>query len=79
MTSATSAEPRVFLQLWIDVLVGGLQHLDQIVSLGRVGRREEGVGRALVGGPARTTDTVNVVLRVVRKIKVDDELDIVHI
>ena len=66
-------EPRV------DHLLGLLQDLDQVLGLGSVGWREEGVGRPSSVLPAGPSNPVNVVLGVVRIVIVDHELHIVNV
>ena len=63
----------------VDVLLGLLENVDKVLGLPGVGRGEEGVGCAVVVGTGRTADAVDVVLRVVGKVKVDDILDVGHI
>lgn len=67
------------LQIWVNVLVDTLQHLDQVTSGSRVALSEEGNGGTLLASTTGTTDTVNVVLNIVGKIKVDHELDVLNV
>lgn len=80
LTSATSA-PAVheLQQLGVDGLPGLLQHPDELAGLPDVAGGEEGVGRALVGAAGRAPDAVDVVLRRVGVVVVDDELDVLHV
>lgn len=67
------------LQLGIDHLLGLCQDFNEITSLGTVGRCEEGVCCASSVFAASSADAMNVVLRVVGVVVVDDKLDIVHV
>lgn len=55
------------------------QHGDQVLGLLSVVLGEERVRRSLGTGPARTTDSVDVVLGVLWVIKVDYKVDAVHV
>ena len=63
-------------QLGVDVLLGLLQDVDQLLGLLGVAGGEEGVGGAGVLGPSRAADAVNVVLRVAGEVEVDHVLDV---
>ena len=63
-------------QLGVDVLLGLLQDVDQLLGLLGVAGGEEGVGGAGVLGPSRATDAVDVVLRVVGEVEVHHVLDV---
>lgn len=63
-----------FHQLRVDDLVGLAQHVDQVAGLVRVGVGEQRVGGSGVVRAARTSDPVDVILRVGRVVVVDDEL-----
>ena len=60
-------------------MLGLRQHIDQVLGLGGVSPREQRVGRARAVLTARTSDSVDVVLRVVGVVVVDDELDVVDV
>ena len=82
VTPTTAAEPASLthlLELGIDHLLGLGQHFDEVVGLGRVLRREEGVGGAGAVFPAGSSDPVDVILGIVRIIVVDHELDVVDV
>lgn len=66
-------------QFRVDGLSGLLQDPDQVPGLPQVPRREEGVGGALVVAAGRAANAVDVVLRRVGIVVVDDKLDIFHI
>ena len=68
-----------FLQFGVDHLVGLGQHLDQIFGLGAVAGSEEGVGSAFVVFSSRPSNAMNVILRIVGVIVVDDEFDVVDV
>lgn len=81
LTSSTSSSSSVhqLQQFGVDGLPGLLQHPYQLTGLANVPGSEEGVGSALVGAAGGATDAVNVVLRRVGVVIVDDELHILHI
>lgn len=60
-------------------LVGFLKHRNQVSCLLVIAGREEGIGCAGRVRTAGTSDTMDVILRRVRIIKVDDVFDTVHI
>lgn len=60
-------------------LIGLLQHVDQVVRLGRVLVREQRVGGAGVVRATGATDAVHIVLRIVRVVVIDYKLHIFHI
>ena len=66
-------------QLGVDGLPGLLQHPDQLAGLPDVPRSEEGVGGAFVVAAGRAADAVDVVLRRVGVVVIDDELDVLHV
>lgn len=75
--TATAAAHSVlghFHQLRVDDLVGLAQHVDQVAGLVRVGVGEQRVRGSGVVRAARTSDAVDVILRVGRVVVVDDEL-----
>ena len=79
LTPASASGVDQLQQLGVDGLPGLLQDPDQVPGLPQVPRGEEGVGRALVGAARRAPDAVDVVLRGVRIVVVDDELDVLHV
>lgn len=76
--SATSGVNQL-QQLGIDGLPGLLQHPDQLAGLAEVPWREEGVGSAFIVAAGRTTNAVDVVLRRIGIVVIDDKLDILHV
>lgn len=66
-------------QLWRNVLLGFLQDIDQLLGHLALVRCEEGVRFSGGIGATGTADTVNVVLRLLRVVVVDDHLDTVDI
>ena len=66
-------------ELWVDNLLGFLQHSNEVIGLLGVVGREEGVGRARVAATPSSPDAVNIVLRVVGIVQVDHKLDVIHI
>lgn len=78
LTSSTSSVNQL-QQFRIDGLSGLLQHPDQLAGLAEVPRSEESVGSAFVGAAGRTADTMDVVLRWIGIVVIDDKLDILHI
>ena len=66
-------------QFGIDLLVGLSEDINQIFSLLGVAGREEGVGCTSVLSASCAPDAVDVVLRAVRVVEVDDKLDVTHI
>ncbi len=67
------------LQLWVDNLLGLRENLDEVSSLGCVFGSEEGVRGACVVLPAGPANAMDIVLRVVGVIVVDDKLDVVYV
>lgn len=79
-TAAEAAGTRgQLLQLRVNLLVGFAQHVQQILGLLGIGIGEQGVRRTSGVGTTGPADTMNVVLRVLRVIEVDDELDAVNV
>ncbi len=81
LTSSASSTSSInqLQQFRIDGLSGLLQHPDQLTGLAEVPRSEEGVCCAFVGAAGRATDAMDVVLRWVGIVIIDDKLDILHI
>ena len=67
------------IEPWVDGLVGLLEHLDKLPGLLGIGRGEEGVRRTSVLSSSCAANTMNVVFRVGRKVKIDDILNVSHI
>lgn len=80
-SAATASTPAVhqLQQFGVDGLPGLLQHPDELPGLPNVAGGEEGVGRALVGAAGRAANAVDVVLRRVGVVVVNDELDVLHV
>lgn len=80
-TSSTSSASVVneLQQFGIDGLSGLLQNPDQLAGLADIARCEECVGGAFVGAAGRAADAVDVVLRRVGVVVIDNELDILHV
>ena len=66
-------------QLWIDLLLCFLQDCDQITSLVAVAVGVERVCSPSVWRTPRTTNTMDVVLRTVRKVVVDYKFHVLHV
>lgn len=66
-------------ELWVDGLVGLLQHFDQLSGLFEIPRSEEGICSALVGATSCSANPMHIILRAVWIVIVDDKLDIFHI
>lgn len=62
-----------------NILFGFFENVNQFPSLFGITASEEAVGRARLLGTCRATNTMNVVLSIVREIKVHHKLDIMHI
>lgn len=79
--SLTSSTPTVnqLQQFGVDGLPGLLQHPDELAGLPEVPWGEESVRSAFVGAAGRAADTMDVILRRVGIVIVDDKLDILHI
>ncbi len=67
------------IEPWVNGLAGLLEHLDKLLGLLGIGRGKEGICCASVLGSSRAANTMNVVLRVGRKVKIDDILNVSHI
>ena len=67
------------VESWRDLLLCLLQDVDQFPGLFGIAGGEETVGRARLFGPSRAANTMNIVLRVIREIKVYHKLDVVDI
>lgn len=74
-----SSHVRHLHELGVDLLVCFTQYSNEIFRLLHVGWGEEGVGRAGLGRSGCTPNTMNIVLRTRRVIKVDHKLDVIHI
>ena len=68
-----------FIELWVDLLLGLLQDLNELLGLLGVSRGEERVGGASSLGTSSSANAVHIVLSVVGEVQVDDILDIRHI
>lgn len=66
-------------QLGVDGLVGLAEHSDQVAGLFHVVGGEEGVGRARFLTAGRASNAVDIVLRGVRVVIIDDKFHILHI
>lgn len=66
-------------ELGVDRLVGLAEHRDQVPGLPHVAGGEEGIGRACLLATSRSPDAVDIVLRVVGVVKVDDKFHVFHI
>lgn len=66
-------------QLRIDHLFGLLEHVNQITRFGGIVRGEECVRRPGVVAATGAPNSMNVILRRGREVKVDDKLYVVHI
>ena len=67
------------VESWRDILFGLFQNIDKFSCLLGVTTGEEAVGSAGLLGPSRAANTMNIVLSVVREIKIHHKLDIVNI
>lgn len=74
--SERASHPLQLEQLWIDLLIGLFEDIDEILGLFGVVHREERVRRATVGGTCRPSDSVDIVLGAVWVVEVDDVLDV---
>jgi len=66
-------------ELGIDGLVGLSEHSDEVARLPHVVRSEEGIGCACLLATSRSANAVDIVLRVVGVVKVDDKFHIFNI
>lgn len=66
-------------ELGVDVLIGLAEHRDEVARLPHVVGREEGVGRARLLAAGRAANAVDIILRVVGVVKVDDKFHVFHI
>lgn len=78
-SASSTASVHQLQQFGIDGLSGLLQHPDQLPGLAEVPWSEEGVGRAFIGAACCAANAMDVVLRGVGIVVVDDKLDILHI
>lgn len=78
-SSSTAAGIHKLKKFRVDGLSGLLQHSNKVPGLPQVPWGEEGVGSALVGTAGRTSNTVDIILRGVGVVIVDDELDVFNI
>ena len=60
------------VEFWVDGLVGLLEHINEILGLLGVGGSEEGISSAGVLSASRAANSMNIVLSVGRKVKIDD-------
>lgn len=66
-------------QFGVDSLSSLLKNPDQITSLPKVSRCEEGVGCTFVGAASCAANAMNIILRRVWIVIVDDKFNILHI
>ena len=75
----TSSVFRHLEELWVDGLVGLAEHRDEVTGLPHVVGSEEGVGCACLLATSRSANAVDIVLRVVGVVKVDDKFHVFNI
>lgn len=75
----TSSVFRHLEELGVDCLVGLAEHRDEVAGLPHVVRSEEGISRASLLATSRSANAVDIVLRVVGVVKVDDKFHIFNI
>lgn len=66
-------------ELWVNCLVGLAQNRDEVPGLPHVVGSEEGIGCARLLATSRSANAVDIVLRVVRVVIVDDKFHVFHI
>lgn len=66
-------------EVLVHLLLGLLQHIDQLLHLASILLSHEGVGRATLAVTAGAANAMDIVLRVLRVIVIDDILYIAHI
>ena len=66
-------------ELGVDCLVGLAEHRDEVAGLPHVVWSEEGIGRACLLATCRSANAMDIVLRVVGVVKVDDKFHVFHI
>ena len=77
--ASTASTHRHFLQLRRNLLLCFRQNFDQVASFGSVSTGEESVSSSSLVSAASTTDTMNVVFRIVGVVVIDNELDVVYV
>lgn len=75
----TSSDFRHLEELGVDCLVGLTEHRDEVAGLPHVVRSEEGIGCACLLATCRSANAVDIVLRVVGVVKVDDKFHVFYI
>lgn len=81
LTSSSPSSPVInqLQQFGVDGLPGLLQNPDQVSGLAEVPGSEEGVGCAFVGAAGGASNAVDIVLRGVWVIIVDDKLHVLYV
>lgn len=75
----TSSDFSHLEELGVDGLVGLPEHRDEVAGLPHVVGGEEGIGRACLLATCRSANAVDIVLRVVGVVKVDDKFHVFNI
>lgn len=75
----TSSVFRHLEELGVDGLVGLAEHRDEVAGLSHVVRSEEGISRACLLATSCSANAVDIVLRVVGVVKVDDKFHVFNI
>lgn len=66
-------------ELGVDGLIGLTQHRDEVAGLPHVVWSEEGISRACLLATSRSANAMDIVLRVVGVVKVDDKFHVFNI
>ena len=77
--SATATREAHALELWRDSLFRFVEDLDEVAGLARILIREEGDRHALGTRAPCSADAMHIVLTIVGKVVVDNELDVLDI
>lgn len=75
----TSSDFRHLEELGVDCLVGLAEHRDEVTGLPHVVWSEEGISRACLLATCCSANAVDIVLRVVGVVKVDDKFHVFNI